>query len=726
MIRENSMEKMKCWNVFDCNKRECPAFASNNLKCWLFSGTQCRNEIQGKFIEKMEMCLGCRIFKTNMDVAGMKDTTRVANKQFKEFRKLVHDRDKELENIGLELALGLSEVFEALKRISSGDPTVRIPERSSIELISKLKHIVNLTAEEIGEIVDQSHEFAMGLAEHFDVLHRVSTGDLRARVTGKSYIELLESLKKVLNKTIESISREINERKRAEAALQKAHYELERRVEERTAELSAANKKMQQEIAGRRRIEEALRESEIRYRRVTEAAFEGVAVTERGTLLDVSEKLAKLFGYNRNELIGKPIARLIASKVRNDTITKIISGYSLPYESVCLRKDGSVFPVEVCGKNYSSKGKYLCVTAIRDITKRKLSEKILQESEEKYKTLTENSLTGIFIHQNGKFVFVNDKFAKMHGYKPEELLQKDHLLLVHPDERGRLREIASKRLHGKPAPQQYEVRRITKDGKTILCEMMATTIQFRGETSIMGNVIDITERKQAEAAIKKSEEQLRDLTTYLQKVGEIERTNIAREIHDELGQGLTVLKIDLTWLRKRLLDDQGPLREKMDAMSQLINKTIQTVKKISTDLRPGLLDDLGLAAAIEWQAGEFEKRTGIRCRITMDPKDIILDRDRTTAIFRIFQETLTNVARHARATEVNVRLKQRDGQVELNVRDNGRGITEEELTNPKSFGLIGIRERAKIFGGSNLMKGMTGRGTTVTVKIPVHDLRTNR
>jgi PAS domain S-box-containing protein len=720
------MEKVKCWEVFECSKRECPAYRSDNLKCWLFSGTQCRNEIQGKFIEKMEMCLGCRIFKTNMDVAGMKDTTRVANKQFKEFRMIVQDRDRELENIGLELALGLSEVFEALKRISSGDPTVRISERSSIELISKLKHIVNLTAEEIAEIVDQSHEFAMGLAEHFDVLHRVSTGDLSARVGGKSYIELLESLKKVMNETIESISREINERKRAEAALQKAHYELEQRVEDRTAELSAANKKMKQEIAGRRRIEDALRESEMRFRRVTEAAFEGVAVTQKGTLLDVSEKLSKLFGYNRNELIGKPIARLIAPKVRNDTLTKILSGYSLPYESVCLRKDGTVFPVEVCGKNYSSKGKCLCVTAIRDITKRKLSEKVLQESEEKYKTLTENSLTGIFIHQKGKFVFVNDKFAKMHGYKPEELLQKDHLLLVHPDERGRLKEIASKRLRGKPAPQQYEVRRITKDGKTILCEMMATTIRFRGETSIMGNVIDISERKQAEAAIKKSEEQLRDLTTYLQKVGEIERTNIAREIHDELGQGLTVLKIDLSWMRKRLLEDQGALREKLDAMSQLINKTIQTVKKISTDLRPGLLDDLGLAAAIEWQAGEFEKRTGIRCRITMDPKDITLDRDRNTAIFRIFQETLTNVARHARATEVNVRLKETDGQVELNVRDNGRGITEEELTNPKSFGLIGIRERAKIFGGSNIMRGISGRGTTVTVKIPVPHFREYR
>lgn len=716
-----SMEKMQCWQVFECKKKECPAYKSKNLKCWLFSGTHCRNEIQGKFLEKMEMCLSCKVFKKNMDVAGMKDTIRVTNKQFKEFRKIVRDRDKELENIGLELALGLSEVFEALKKISSGNPTVRIPTKSRVELISKLKHIVNVTAEEIGEIVDQSHEFAMGLAEHFDVLHKVSTGDLRARVSGKSQIELLESLKKVMNNTIVSISREINERKSAEAALQKAHDELEQRVEERTAELTSANEKMKQEIAERKRAEEALRDSEIRFRRVTEAAFEGVAVSEGGTLIDVSEKLANLFGYQRSELIRKSVTELIAPKARDETIAKILSGYSLPYESICIRKDGTMFPVEVCGKNYSSKGRDLCVTAIRDITKRKLAEKVLQESEEKYKTLTENSLTGIFIHQNGRFVFVNDKFAKLHGYKPEELLQKEHLILVHSDERKNMREFALKRIEGKPVPQQYEVRRITKDGKTIWCETMATVIQYKGKPAIMGNVIDITERKLAEVAIKKSEEQLRNLTTYLQKVGEIERTNIAREIHDELGLGLTVLKMDLSWLRKRLPGDQIWLRKKADTMSQLIDKTIHTVKKISTDLRPGLLDDLGLAAAIEWQAEEFQKRTGIKCKIIIDPKDITSDRDRNTAIFRIFQETLTNVARHARATEVNVSLKQRDGQIELYVRDNGKGITEEELNNPKSFGLIGIRERAKIFGGNNIMKGIPGKGTTVTVRIPISD-----
>jgi chromosome segregation ATPase len=159
------------------------------------------------------------VFKTNSDVSAMKATLSVINKQFKEYSKIIAGRDRELEDMSMELALSLSEVFEALKKISSGDPTVRVPEESNIELINRLKHIVNLTAEEIGEIVDQSHEFAIVLAEHFDVLHKVSTGDLRARVSGESQIELLESLKKVTNETIESISKEITKRKRADAGL---------------------------------------------------------------------------------------------------------------------------------------------------------------------------------------------------------------------------------------------------------------------------------------------------------------------------------------------------------------------------------------------------------------------------------------------------------------------------------------------------------------------------
>ncbi len=199
------MKPMKCWEIFKCNKIQCPAYESDDLKCWLFSETQCRDSIQGKFLEKIEMCLDCEMLKENKDVNAMKATIKVVNRQFKEFSRMIIERDKELESMSMELALSMSEVFEALKKISSGDPTVRISEYSNIELIRKLKKLINLTASEIGEIVDQSHEIAIGLAEHFDVLHKVSTGNLNVRVKGDSKVELLESLKRVTNETIVNI-----------------------------------------------------------------------------------------------------------------------------------------------------------------------------------------------------------------------------------------------------------------------------------------------------------------------------------------------------------------------------------------------------------------------------------------------------------------------------------------------------------------------------------------
>lgn len=162
------------------------------------------------------MCFDCKVFKTNMDDTAMSKTLNIVNRQFKEFGKAVAGRDRELENISMELAIGLSEAFEALKKIASGDPEVKIAEKSEIELISRLKHVINVTARSIGEIVDQSHEVAIGLAEHFDILHRVSKGDLNAKVSGISQIELLGSLKKVTNEMIDSISMKIIEHKKAE------------------------------------------------------------------------------------------------------------------------------------------------------------------------------------------------------------------------------------------------------------------------------------------------------------------------------------------------------------------------------------------------------------------------------------------------------------------------------------------------------------------------------
>jgi signal transduction histidine kinase len=230
---------------------------------------------------------------------------------------------------------------------------------------------------------------------------------------------------------------------------------------------------------------------------------------------------------------------------------------------------------------------------------------------------------------------------------------------------------------------------------------------------------EVAERRRAEERLLASEENLRALAARLQSIREEERTRIAREIHDELGQALTGLKMDLTWVARRVPSTQKQLAEKMKSMFPLIDDTIQSVRKIASLLRPGVLDQLGLSAAIAWQARDFQMRTGIRCKLDM-PQDAAdgMDADRSTAVFRIFQELLTNVARHANATRVDVSLKLDPGELVLEVRDNGRGIEEGSLRSGNSLGLLGMRERAAAFGGTITVTGMPGGGTRVTVRMP--------
>lgn len=230
---------------------------------------------------------------------------------------------------------------------------------------------------------------------------------------------------------------------------------------------------------------------------------------------------------------------------------------------------------------------------------------------------------------------------------------------------------------------------------------------------------EITERKRSEQELKQSRERLRDLASHLEFVQERERSKIAREIHDELGQALTALKMDIHWLGQRLSGDEQRLLDKTKSMSKLIDMTVQSVQRISSELRPGLLDDLGLSAAVEWQAEEFRNRTGIQCKVMSDPEEIALSQALSTAVFRIFQEALTNIARHANATKVEVNLKKKSGKIELMVCDNGKGIAEKEITDARSFGLIGMRERVHSFRGELIITGTSNKGTTVKVSIPL-------
>ncbi len=258
-------------------------------------------------------------------------------------------------------------------------------------------------------------------------------------------------------------------------------------------------------------------------------------------------------------------------------------------------------------------------------------------------------------------------------------------------------------IHGKD-----EIGMLARTFNTMAVSLMEKTGQMQGE---------IGERKRAENRLKASREQLRNLSVHLQSVREEERRSVAREIHDELGQALTTLKLDLSLLKDEIGPDAAEAEQRIASMVQICDATIKSVKRIITELRPRLLDDLGLTAALEWQSEEFQRRTGIVCNLSIVPNEILLDPERSTALFRILQETLTNIARHSGATRVEVLLRKVGERITFEVRDNGRGISDEQTQDSRSFGLIGMRERAKYFGGDLSIKGSPDSGTVVTVTL---------
>ena len=267
---------------------------------------------------------------------------------------------------------------------------------------------------------------------------------------------------------------------------------------------------------------------------------------------------------------------------------------------------------------------------------------------------------------------------------------------------------------------ECDSEKIPKSGPEIQCIVTATPFKGpKGEViGIVEDFKDISERKRTEKELIQSRRRLRELASHLESAREMERTRIAREIHDELGQSLTALKMELHWCLKRLPTDNKELFEKAKTLPRLVDANVHLVQRISSELRPGLLDNLGLSAAMEWQTGQFQERTGISCDIICEPNEIVLDQTRSTALFRIFQETLTNIIRHADATRVEIVLREKDGSVELTVTDNGKGITEQEIADPKSFGLMGIKERVYSLGGIVTISGSKDKGTTLQVSVP--------
>ena len=348
------------------------------------------------------------------------------------------------------------------------------------------------------------------------------------------------------------------------------------------------------------------------------------------------------------------------------------------------------------------------------------AEEVAKESEEFSSSLISNSPNAILVIDPDSSVrYVSPAFEALTGFSAAEVIGARAPYPWWTEETPHktaedIREII--RQGGRRLEEPFQ----KKNGERLWAEVNGTPVLRDGELRYyLANWVDVTDRKRAEEELETSRQELRELAAHIESVREEERTGIARELHDEIGQALTAIKIDLSWLRRELPEDQAPLLERTRAVLRVADSAIKSVRRISSDLRPGILDDLGLTAAIQWYAGEFEQRTGVKCEVSVEREVIVLEQDRSTAVFRILQEALTNVARHAGATRVEVSLSERNGRLVLEIADDGKGISARQFSNRKAFGLMGMRERAAFLGGELQISGEPGQGTRVTLSIPL-------
>jgi PAS domain S-box-containing protein len=345
-----------------------------------------------------------------------------------------------------------------------------------------------------------------------------------------------------------------------------------------------------------------------------------------------------------------------------------------------------------------------------------------RENETAFSAMAEGA---IITNADGNILWVNDAFCRIYGYRRDEVIGKNPRLLKSGrhdtafyqefwrqlTQAGHWRgELWNKRKTGEIFPEELSIQALRGPDGSI-----------RRFISIFS---DITERKRNEEELLKhqqrleeSEARLRELAAFLQTVREEERTRIARELHDELGQALTALRIDLGWLRGKCGSLGAPAAERVASAFSVVEQSIVSLRRISEDLRPAMLDSLGLAAAVEHHTTQFSQRTGIPCRLTMNREEFDLDGNLATAVFRIVQEALTNVARHAEASEVSVSIEETDKGIDLLVTDNGRGIAASG--NKKTFGLLGMRERITILGGTLEIDSQPERGTRIACRLPL-------
>jgi two-component system sensor histidine kinase UhpB len=467
-----------------------------------------------------------------------------------------------------------------------------------------------------------------------------------------------------------------------------------------------------------------------------------VIVNSQGLIEMVNNQVEDLFRYKRGELLGKPVEILMPLPLR-EAHGGHVQGYVREHrtrpmgagmELQARQKDGTLFPVEISLSPLETEDGLLISASIRDITERRNIEQRLlqfneeleqqvqartlqiQESEKKYRTLVEEAVDGITVFSMDTMCCLeaNKKITELLGYSHAELMEKRITDFFSEEELRRQPMKLSELQQGLTVQVERNLKR--RDGTTIQVEASAKPLEH-GHVLVF--IRDIRQRKAAEEKILQINKQLRQLSIRLEEVREQERIRISREIHDELGQQLTGLKMDIAWLSKKVAAMEEPVRKKFAGALALTDEMVKTIRRISTELRPAVLDDLGLTAAIEWQSAEFEKRYNTPIHLVVPENSPVIPLEKVSGIFRIYQEALTNIARHAGATAIESAVSFSDAKLTLTVADNGKGFDVQKAAAGKTLGLLGMRERVLAMGGHYAICSQAGAGTTITITIPL-------
>ncbi len=474
------------------------------------------------------------------------------------------------------------------------------------------------------------------------------------------------------------------------------------------------------DISEKIKSQQELFESEQKFRTLVQQASDGIIITdEEGNFIEVNESAATLTGYQKKELSAMNIDDIFFEEggiKRPLRYNAMASGAVVISEHFLRRKGGKMINVEVSAKQLSD-GRYQRI--LRDITERTQVEDALRASEKKYRLLfNDNPLPMWINNQNdNNFIDVNNAALVAYGYSKKEFL-KMNLSDLNSYNNNVKKQSPNNRKSETAIDGIYE--HVKNNGEIMKVDVLTHDIIYEGKPAILSLANDITAKLEAEESLQRSNEALRDLASHLETIRENERIHMAREIHDELGQQLTGLKMDISWLSRKIKSDDEAINDKMKDTMQLIDKTVITVRRIATELRPSILDDLGLIAAMEWQSEEFEKRSEIKSIFKTNVSQIEVSADVATAVFRIFQESLTNVLRHSKATEVISFFRLENYVITLFIEDNGVGFNEHAIKNKKTLGLLGMKERIQLINGKYEINGNSGKGTSVIITVPLN------